>query len=376
MANDPRSDRASDAVAPTGVSALPRRARATPWGLTRRGFVLVLAAATASGCAPGRELAPPSAHSAERPSPTPATAPTAGMLLLAQAGGFTLVDLATLRETPLGHLPKDAYIAAPALSPDRSRVAYTYYVLPKDRTDLGGADLYVMEVSGANARLVRPHPEPGASFEEPCWTSDGSALLATLRSPIFQNGQFRGESVAIVRVDLAGGEPHRVVANAQSGATSPDGRRLAYVSLDPRGQPTTLRVADIDGSGSTSVVDGQGFTLIRTPRFSPDGSRLVFAAVGGPGVNPSSAPSVSSPRWFAVAEAHGVPWELWSVRLDGSDLLRLTHEGEDSPVPAWSPDGAWIAFTGEMGLYVVDSAGRQTVRVSSTIGSGGLTWLR
>ena len=54
----------------------------------------------------------------------------------------------------------------------------------------------------------------------------------------------------------------------------------------------------------------------------------------------------------------------------------MTHEGEDQPTPTWSPDGSWIAFAGEIGLYLVDPAGLQTQRISPTVSTGGIAWLR
>ena len=38
---------------------------------------------------------------------------------------------------------------------------------------------------------------------------------------------------------------------------------------------------------------------------------------------------------------------LWRGRVDGSDKLQLTRSGVWAGLPRWSPDGKWIAFTGE-----------------------------
>ena len=59
---------------------------------------------------------------------------------------------------------------------------------------------------------------------------------------------------------------------------------------------------------------------------------------------------------------------------DGSELTQLTHLSADNPVPAWSPDGKWIAIARETGLYVVDAAGVQTSRLSFDL-STGIDWL-
>lgn len=77
----------------------------------------------------------------------------------------------------------------------------------------------------------------------------------------------------------------------------------------------------------------------------------------------------------AIAEAHGIPWDIWSVKPDGSDLTQLTRISEDTPVPTWSPDSNWIAIAGEIGLYLVDAAGKQTIRLATTVSAGGIGWL-
>jgi TolB protein len=84
------------------------------------------------------------------------------------------------------------------------------------------------------------------------------------------------------------------------------------------------------------------------PSWSPDGDKLVFSAYRG-----------------------SRPPEIYTIGLDGSDLVQLTTCGrpcEGSAVPAWSPDGRWIAFArgsgGDGDLYVMDPAGSNVRRVT------------
>jgi Tol biopolymer transport system component len=56
-------------------------------------------------------------------------------------------------------------------------------------------------------------------------------------------------------------------------AWAPDGTRFAYVSQ--RGALDELWVAAWDGSGATRIFQG---SPIRSPDWSPDGTRLVFLA--------------------------------------------------------------------------------------------------
>lgn len=345
--------------------------------MNRRRFVIGLAWTVASaGCA--ASPAPPSSTIIAPISlPTVTAAPVRGKLLITRDGNLFVLDLDTLRESPLTHFPNGTFASSPALSPDRQSIACAYYVLPSDKHDLGGNDLATIKVSGEGLRIVRAHGQPGNSYEDPCWTPDGRALVATLRATQYSQGKFEGTRVSIVRVPLDGGEVAPVVADGQMPSVSPDGSHLVYLTANEEGMPTRLWVADSAGKNVRPLLADQTFTYVRAPRFSPDGSRIAFAAVGGPSRQSSGATRQASHGLIgpAVAEAHGIPWEIWTVQPDGSDLRRLTHIQEDSPVPAWSPDGQWIAFAGEIGIYLVDAAGKQSVRLTTRTSGGGITWL-
>jgi tricorn protease len=60
--------------------------------------------------------------------------------------------------------------------------------------------------------------------------------------------------------------------------------------------------------------------------------------------------------------------DIWLVDRDGGDALRLTSgEGAETD-PAFSPDGRWIAFTGEYGgnmdVFVVPATGGEPRRLT------------
>ncbi len=110
-------------------------------------------------------------------------------------------------------------------------------------------------------------------------------------------------------------------------------------------------------------------------RFSPDGTRLLFAGV--PGTIPQAGWGEGS--WLdalrpAVAEAHGAPWDLW-VWEDGQRPRQLTRLGQDLLSGAWSPDGRRIALVSDMGLYLMEGNGDNLKRVELQAHPQGLAWL-
>jgi WD40 repeat protein len=103
----------------------------------------------------------------------------------------------------------------------------------------------------------------------------------------------------------------------------------------------------------------------RSPQFSPDGKRIVFASnrdgymeiwvSGSDGSNPSQLTTLKSarcgsPHWspdgrqivFDSLDAGN--GDLWMVGAEGGPPKRLTTEPSNEARPSWSHDGRWIYF--------------------------------
>lgn len=120
---------------------------------------------------------------------------------------------------------------------------------------------------------------------------------------------------------------------------SPDGKYIAYL----RGDETVDETEDIGGLYIYDLINNKeqlvilGANDMSSQAWSPDGEWLVF----------------------------GVLAQIYKVRVDGSDLTRLTQNGErDYFAPAWSPDGQWVAYSdrsdqrlGSTGLWIMRSDG-------------------
>jgi Tol biopolymer transport system component/DNA-binding SARP family transcriptional activator len=159
---------------------------------------------------------------------------------------------------------------------------------------------------------------------------------------------------------------------------APDGRTLAYVA----GAEGTMRifVRRLDG-GRAVPVSGDIAGDHRRPRWSPDGSRLLFQAGGGiwvvPALGGAPRPVVQAlrdvgaralyPEWSP--DGATVAW----VRRD-SIIARTVDGGDDRliatlPEPhslAWSPDGRWLAVvSGNEGFAYGAAASTMDIGFSS-----------
>ena len=144
-------------------------------------------------------------------------------------------------------------------------------------------------------------------------------------------------------------------------AWSPTGRLIAFDSdRGNRNGRSAIYVMDANGRRVRRVTNPARPLSDYEPRFSPDGTHLVFARARG--------------------TADNAPAALFTVRLNGSSLHRLTpftlHVGGSD----WSPDGKRIVFeaypSGPFGdVYVVDAAGGTPVNLThDTTGQADPVW--
>ena len=151
----------------------------------------------------------------------------------------------------------------PALSPDRTRIAFS-------SNRAGSYDLYLMDADGSN--LQRLTTDPGGKGE-PVWTPDGTRLVYTLTR------QGEQPQLHALRPD---GRPAQALTTEPGGNHSPaisaDGRSLAFVSTRDGNQE--IYVMPVDGGEPRRVTrTGQRDSQ---PQFLPNGD-LIYVVERGKG---------------------------------------------------------------------------------------------
>lgn len=205
--------------------------------------------------------------------------------------------------------------------------------LSANRCDQGACQESIWRAGDDGALQQRLTFEGGRDMS-PSWSPDG-------RSVAFSRFGAEDGRWGLYVVDAAGGEPRQITWGVDWWPDwSPRGDAIAFEGIrgdeagglpdSPSSQPFGINDSDIflvdpDGSDLRRVVNGSGDEM--HPRFTQDGSRVVFLRLGtGPG--------------GLVGEGDDSGW--YSVELDGSDERRLTVGLP--PMPEYSPDGRLLAF--------------------------------
>ena len=181
-------------------------------------------------------------------------------------------------------------------------------------------DLFVADADGSNPRPVLAHPNSdyNASFSR-----DGKWLVFTSE---------RNGSADLYRVHADGSGLERLtndLAFDDQGALSPDGKTLAFVSS--RSGQADIWVLNIRTKKLQNLTNHLAGDF--RPAWSPDGQWLAF----------SSDRNSQKPKGFGGFETtHSA--EIYVMRMDGTNLRRITQTQTFAGSPKWSPDGKQLSF--------------------------------
>lgn len=223
----------------------------------------------------------------------------------------------------------------PAWSPDGTRLAYTCLRQP-DGSIAAPQRICLRNANGTGFRVLS---NTLAEDFGPAWSRDGNQIAFTSFSPGFQSMG----TINIMNADGSGRFPLAIFSGAANPDFHPDGWTLVFDMVNSiwtynRLSGTSLRLTDPSGNFR--------------PRFSPNGSKIVFQS-----------------------SRDGQP-EIYVMNADGSGQTRLTNNSAWDTAPAWSPDGTKILFTSlrddpmTPALYLMNADGSNQTRV--TAGSDGV----
>jgi TolB protein len=127
---------------------------------------------------------------------------------------------------------------------------------------------------------------------------------------------------------------------------SPDGKRLAFVQGDRRGN-TDIMMMDLGSGRVRRLTDSN--CINTEPSWNPAGTQLAF-----------------------TSDREGGP-QIFLMGDDGSNVRRLTREGTYNTSPSWSPSGSMIAyvsrFEGKFDLFVYKLGEGKSYQITTGVAS-------
>jgi Tol biopolymer transport system component len=197
-----------------------------------------------------------------------------------------------------------------------------------------------MTASGEGHERLTFTPDREAS-SQPSWFPDGSGILFRRSGPggvssIWQMGLF-GED-PVLRFDPPRGQLYP--------SWSPDMTKVIFATvMSPTGDTDrAIQTLNPDGTGLTTLYDIPG-AFDSAPAWSPDGTKVAFESNADvAGGNPER------------------DMEVWVMNADGTNPIQLTRDAIHDEGPAWSPDGALLAYSsgaddGHVDIKVMTAAG-------------------
>ncbi len=310
-----------------------------------------------------------------------ATNGASGKIAWPKDGDLWVYDLSSKQQNKISNLNAGAAVTGATWSPDGQRVIFAqFWRRPNERSS--GADLMIANADGSNAQSFIDRDAANTVLESPIWMPSGTVYYTIRR---IENAR---ETQTIMR-QKEGGQPEVVQDNAYDPAPSPDESTLIYVRSKGTGQVMMKKTIGESGDGCELLSD-QVFQYLSLPRISPDGKRVAFGGSGEPNMGPSAcggdphsaAPTAASGVDLGallqpeMAYAHGLPADVYSMALDGSDMKRIADIKDDDPTVAWAPDGAKMAIFGVAALFLSDATGGSPAKLVQPGGYGGLDWTR
>jgi len=207
-----------------------------------------------------------------------------------------------------------------------------------------GTLVYVTESQGGRSMIRKLEGDEQEGMDlflgvEPTWAPDGTHLA--------YSANVEGVSQMVV-VALDGGAPAQVPAEetyAGQPTWSPDGSRLAYV-VEQDGN-WDIWISELEGGVSQRLTKDPAMDW--SPSWSPDGSKVAFVS------------------------DRGGSHQIYVMQPDGTKVRKLSDFATGAEGPSWSPDGFWLAFVAYSGegaginareIYLMRSDGQNPVRLT------------
>jgi Tol biopolymer transport system component len=346
----------------------------------RRLAAILLLLATMAGCQGGGVGPTVFGQASPPPIPNETGVGPRSIFALASSGGLVGAGpdgtiLGRIVNLPAGSMPSGV-----VLHPDGKRLYFAVTDIAPPPIGLG-SDIYSVNVDGTDLRPLAKRDQANVFYATPTFDAKGDLFVHR------REGDVSGTNVAafmevkdsIERIDISTGKKTTVIPDGADPTVTPAGTQIIYMKYD-RGQATDLWIASTDGSKAEKFLKTDDwFSYLQSPRIAPNGREVLWSSVP-----PTQPKKTLTPQQGPVAARAGagklahlnIPSELFIAPLDGSSIKSIFTTTDDV-VPAWSSDGARIAFISKSIFWILGADGKVITKTSNiAVSYGDVVWLK
>lgn len=210
----------------------------------------------------------------------------------------------------------------------------------------GNKEIYIMDWDAEDKKKVTEHKSIAIS---PAWSNNGEKIAYTAFA---YHTRAKTRNPDLFVYELATGKRWLVSyrKGSNSGASFLPGDDHILLTLSQSGSPDIFKMT-ADGKSLTQITKGPRGSMNVEPDYSEKSGRIAFSS-----------------------DRSGRPM-IYTMKMDGTDLKRLTFAGKYNASPSWSPDGKQIAFAGHdkghFDIFVINADGTGLKRLTSATKSNG-----
>ena len=161
-------------------------------------------------------------------------------------------------------------------------------------------------------------------------TSDNYPVLSPNGNDLLYTAYMSGSSIPqLWTIPIGRGLPTQL-REGKNGQWSADSKKILFTTQDRSTGAEKIWIMAADGSSPTQITYSSDYNDIH-PRFSPDGSKIVFASDRGKSSGKSN-------------------YDIWIMNVDGSNPKQLTTNGSRDDFPVFSANGQSVYFRSNRGI--------------------------